>query len=88
MQTISVREANQNFSKYLSLVEAGQEFVIAKRGKPVACLKIAMRPADTKDHQAHELALARQKWMSIVSSFSGSDIHGPFQRDEAYDVQP
>jgi len=33
---ISLREANQHLSRYIRDVEQGQEFVITRRGKPVA----------------------------------------------------
>ena len=38
MKTISAREANQAFSKLLAAAAAGQEFVITRRGTPVAKL--------------------------------------------------
>jgi len=36
--TITARDANQRFSKLLGQVEAGESFVITKRGVPVARL--------------------------------------------------
>lgn len=39
MQTLSVREANQNFSKLISEVEKGEIIVITKHGKRVAELR-------------------------------------------------
>jgi prevent-host-death family protein len=81
MQTISVREANQNFSKYLSLVEAGQEFVIAKRGKPVALLM--PQGATAASELSHEEKLAQaQQWLA---KFSFEGVHGPFAEDDMYD---
>ena len=38
MKTVSARDANQHFSKLLAEVEAGQEVVITRRGRPVARL--------------------------------------------------
>ena len=35
---ISLREANQHLSRYIKTVEQGEEFVITRRGKPVARL--------------------------------------------------
>lgn len=35
---ISLREANQHLSRYVRIVERGEEFVITRRGKPVARL--------------------------------------------------
>lgn len=39
MQTLSVREANQNFSKLISDVEKGETIVITKHGRRVAELR-------------------------------------------------
>ena len=38
MKTVSARDANQHFSKLLADVEAGEEVVITRRGRPVARL--------------------------------------------------
>jgi prevent-host-death family protein len=37
-KTIALREANQRFARCVREVEAGQEFVITRDGKPVARL--------------------------------------------------
>ena len=37
-KSITLREANQNFARYVREVEAGQEFVITRRGEAVAKL--------------------------------------------------
>lgn len=39
MQTLSVREANQNFSKLISDVEKGEVIVITRHGRRVAELR-------------------------------------------------
>jgi len=38
MQTISLMTANQNFSKLIKQVERGENFIITRRGQPVARL--------------------------------------------------
>lgn len=38
MKTVSAREANQQFSRLLGEVAAGEEVVITRRGRPVATL--------------------------------------------------
>jgi prevent-host-death family protein len=38
MRTVSIREANQNFSRLLKEVEAGETMVITRQGRPVAQL--------------------------------------------------
>ena len=35
---VALRDANQRFAKYVRAVEAGESFVITRRGKPVARL--------------------------------------------------
>jgi len=37
-KTVTLRDANQNFAKYVRQVEAGEEIVITRRGEPVAKL--------------------------------------------------
>lgn len=37
-RTVSLREANQSFARCIREVEAGEEFVITRNGKPVARL--------------------------------------------------
>jgi prevent-host-death family protein len=51
MKQVTAREANQNFAKILSAVEAGQQVVISKRGKPVAVMS-PYKPAQDAEHQA------------------------------------
>jgi len=36
---LGLREANQNFSKAIKAVKAGQEVVLTERGKPIATIK-------------------------------------------------
>ena len=61
MKSVSAREANQAFSRYLAEAEAGEEIVITRRGRPVARL-VPDRPALTPAKQAaieHALELLR-----------------------------
>lgn len=37
-RTVTLREANQHFAKYVREVESGEEFVVTRRGRPVARL--------------------------------------------------
>jgi prevent-host-death family protein len=85
MHTITLREANQNFSKYIAAVERGEEFTVTKRGREVARLAPVARPleppsADTlpQARQALEARLAKYKLPHTVVKFS---------RDECYDEQ-
>jgi len=38
MKHVTAREANQHFAQVLSSVEAGEQVVVTKRGKPVAVI--------------------------------------------------
>jgi prevent-host-death family protein len=51
MKHVTAREANQHFAKVLSAVEAGEQVVISKRGKPVAVMS-PYKPALDAEHQA------------------------------------
>jgi prevent-host-death family protein len=51
MKQVTAREANQHFARILSAVEAGEQVVISKRGKPVAVMS-PYKPALDAEHQA------------------------------------
>jgi prevent-host-death family protein len=55
MKTVSARDANQHFSKLLADVEAGEEVVITRRGRPVARM-IATRTKLSPEQRAKALA--------------------------------
>jgi prevent-host-death family protein len=78
---VALREANQGFAKYVRAVEAGESFVITRRGKPVARL-IPIEPgkrALTPDQQA-----ARQRALERMQR--GIDMGGArFRRDDLYE---
>lgn len=48
MKSVNVHEAKTHFSALLKKVEAGEEIVIAKAGKPVARLVPAEEPGQRK----------------------------------------
>lgn len=57
-EEITVRDANQGFSRLIAQVERGVRFIVTKKGKPVA--RIA--PADAQDgarEQRRQAAVAR-----------------------------
>lgn len=58
-QHISLRQANQNFSRYIEAVERGEEFVVTRRGKPVAVLSPAPRRGVRRLTPAQKSALQR-----------------------------
>jgi prevent-host-death family protein len=79
-KTLTLREANQGFSRCIREVEAGEDFVITRNGTPVARLSpIATRRVLTPEQQA---ALERtRKRME-----KGWDIGaGPLDRDALHE---
>ena len=80
MKAVSAREANQGFSDLLSQVEAGEEVMITKHGKPVALMTPYRPPALTPARQAaidHALALmeAGLPWGETFRTFSRDEMH-------------
>ncbi len=80
MRHVTAREANQQFARILSAVEAGAEIVISKRGKPVAVMS-PYQPATDAEHQA---AVERM----IASMDEPVQLGAPFRtftRDEMHE---
>ena len=79
MRMVSAREANQQFSRLLCEVAAGEEVVITRRGEPVATLVPYRGPALTPEREA-----ARAKLMARLRK--GAHLGGlRIDRDELYD---
>lgn len=77
---ITLRDANQGFSRCIREVEAGEEFVITRKGKPVAKLV----PAGGKRVLTAEQQAARARALAVMEK--GWPISaGPLNRDELYD---
>lgn len=79
MKRVSLREANQNFAKYVAAAEAGERIVLTRRGRAVAQIVPAGDiAAQTRRRAAVRRLLARLE--------QGLDLGGVrFQRDELYD---
>lgn len=79
-KTLTLREANQNFSRCVREVEAGEEFVITRNGRPVARLTPARAHRVLTERQRAALerlrAVAREGW-----DLGG----GPLDRDALHD---
>lgn len=56
-QQVPVRDVNQHLSKYIDLVESGEEFIITKRGKPVA--RLSAVEAENSLSEVQQQAYAR-----------------------------
>jgi prevent-host-death family protein len=79
-KTITLRDANQRFSRCVREVEAGEEFLITRNGKPVARLVSAggKRVLTPEQQAARERTLTRmEKGWSLGAEH--------FSRDELYD---
>ncbi len=82
MREMSVREANQNFSKVIAEAERGETIYITKNGKTVA--KIAPAPQDRRDDPEWQAA-----YQLLVDSLKNKPATGfrigRTARDERYD---
>jgi prevent-host-death family protein len=79
-KSVTLREANQAFSRCIREVEGGEEFVITRNGVPVArLLPVSKRRVLTPEQQA---ALERVK----AAMEKGWDLNaGPLDRDSLYE---
>ncbi len=77
---ISLREANQAFSRCIREVEAGEEYVITRKGQPVARLVPVSheRMLTPEQEAARARALERMKKGWSIGA-------GPLDRDELYE---
>jgi prevent-host-death family protein len=81
-RSVSAREANQQFARILRDVEAGAEFLVTRRGRPVARILPAAPPGERQLSPAQEAALERTRRRLE----KGWDLGGgTFSRDELYD---
>jgi prevent-host-death family protein len=80
MRTITAREANQSFSKWLSEAERGEEIVITRHGKRVATLKPYSPPAMTPERQA-----AIERALAVVRKGLPLGMTRPLTRDEMHE---
>jgi prevent-host-death family protein len=78
MKTVSARDANQHFSKLLADVEAGEEVVITRRGRPVARL---VREAGMSEEERQKALEELKKIMERGVRFEGP----PMTRDEMHE---
>ena len=83
MHTITLREANQNFSKYIAAVERGEEFTVTQRGREVARITPVARPLEPAS--AIALLQARQALQARLAKYQLPHTVGKFSREECYD---
>ena len=80
MRHVTAREANQNFARLLSSVEAGDQVVISKRGRPVAVIS----PYREGQTAAREAAIAEFLAVLREPLISAEDFR-IFSRDEMHE---
>ena len=79
-KTLTLREANQTFARCVREVEAGEDFVITRNGKPVARLMpVSKRRVPTPQQEA--------AWQRLRAAMEqGWDIGaGPLDRDALHE---
>lgn len=80
MLEISIREMNQNFSRYMQAVEAGEEIIITRRGKPAARLVAVSESKELTDEQQAARVRVRER-MRRGYRLGGKRL----QREEIYE---
>jgi len=83
-ETITARDANHHFSRLLSEVEAGAEYVVTRNGKPVARI-VPERAEDGQRNWTPEQRAAWADLMEILKTAQPSEDDTPFDRDSLYD---
>jgi len=81
MREMSVREANQNFSKVIAEAERGVTILITKNGRPVA--KIAPQAAD-RAHDPEWRSAYRALSRSLKAKRAGGVRLGRITEDDKY----
>ena len=76
-QQVSLREANQHFSRYIEAVERGEEIVITRRGRPIARI---VKVSRLREPTAAQL----RAWKLIKSSARELKV-GRLTRDELHE---
>ena len=76
-QQVSLREANQHFSRYIEAVERGEEIIITRRGRPIAKI---VKLSRLREPTAAQL----RAWNLIKSSARNLKI-GKVSRDELHE---
>lgn len=80
-KTITVSEANRNLGRLLREAEEGHEFVVTRRGRPVARIAPVVgsgqRVLTTDQKAAHERAKARARrgWKLGIDKFDRDSIY-------------
>lgn len=81
MRVVSAREANQQFSRLLSAVEAGETFLITRNGETVAELR--PRPGDAR-HDPEWQAAHRRLVETLAAWPDRGAVTGPITEEDKY----
>ena len=85
MRTLNAREANQQFSKLLAAVEAGETVVITKKGQPVA----EIRPRSARRQDDPEWRAAYDRMVVLMRSTPATGYRvGKITEDDKYGDAP
>ena len=85
-ETITAREANQNFSRLLREVAGGKEYVITRSGTPVATLApVPVKPGERVLTPDQEEALASLIATALSLEVPADADPTPFNREELYE---
>lgn len=75
-KTITLRDANQGFTRCIREVEAGEEFIITRNGKPVARLiPTGGKRVLTPEQEAALERLGSTNWPLGTDRFSREEIY-------------
>lgn len=83
MATVTAREANQHFSKFLDAAARGEEVTITRRGKPVAKLVPVEAAGDAAEAACK--AAQREEALAFIKKGISGTAQEPWTRDEVYD---
>jgi antitoxin (DNA-binding transcriptional repressor) of toxin-antitoxin stability system len=80
MRRVSLRDANRNFAKLIAAVEAGEEIVLTRRGRPV------VRPSPERSSRLDDPKRRAAYERMVAMLDRGVDLGGlKVNRDELYD---
>ncbi len=77
--TLTLRDANQQFSSCIRAVESGEDFIITRNGKPVARLSpvsnVRVLTEKQKQALAHFRDVVKQGWSLEAEPFDRDALH-------------
>lgn len=74
METVNLFDAKNRLSALVDQVEAGQEIIITRRGKPAALLVSVVSSAERAQHAAARLHALRQSIAARGETFTADEL--------------